>query len=146
MFFHSMHRQESSSLRSTTWWSGVIVSTFAYSGCKTDTLQILWFYLASLACAMTWPRNTNRKVKHKSYSGYDDHLMLAFEAAPPHVMIGCGVVNLVCVITKTTRGMLFLSGSSRGNFWINLNLIYHEHSLNCICIVVEMASVSLPMH
>jgi hypothetical protein len=27
-------------------------------------------------------------------------LMLAIVAAPPHVMIGCGVVNLVRVITK----------------------------------------------
>ena len=26
--------------------------------------------------------------------------MLAIVAAPPHVMIGHGVVNLVCVITK----------------------------------------------
>ena len=39
-------------------------------------------------------------------------LMLAFEATPTHVMIGLGVVDLVHVITKRTRGMSFLSGSS----------------------------------
>ena len=38
--------------------------------------------------------------------------MLAFEAIPTHVMIGLGVVDLVHVITKRTREMLFLSGSS----------------------------------
>jgi hypothetical protein len=77
-------------------------------GCKTDTLRVLWFYLASLACAMTWPRNTNRKVKHKSYSRYDDHLMLALGAASPHVLIGRGVANLVCVITKNdSRDVVF---------------------------------------
>jgi hypothetical protein len=38
--------------------------------------------------------------------------MLAFEATPTHVMIGLGVVDLVHVITKKTRGMSFLSGSS----------------------------------
>ena len=43
---------------------------------------------------------------------YDDHLMLAFEATPTHVMIGLGVVDLVHVITKKTWGMSFLSGSS----------------------------------
>ena len=53
-------------------------------------------------------------------------LMLAIVAAPPHVMIGRGVVNLVCVITKTTRGMLFLSGSSYSNFELKLNSIYRE--------------------
>ena len=42
--------------------------------------------------------------------------MFSFAATSSHVMIGFGVVNLVCVITKTTRGMLFLSGSSGGNF------------------------------
>ena len=42
--------------------------------------------------------------------------MFYFAATPSHVMIGFGVVNLVYVITKTTRGMLFLSGSSRNNF------------------------------
>ena len=30
-------------------------------------------------------------------------LMLSIVAAPPHVMIGRGVVNLVRVITKTTK-------------------------------------------
>ena len=35
-------------------------------------------------------------------------LMLAIVAAPPHVMIGRGVVNLVCVITKDDqRGVVF---------------------------------------
>ena len=43
-------------------------------------------------------------------------LMFAFAATSSHVMIGFGVVNLVCVITKMTRGMLFLSGSPGGNF------------------------------
>ena len=42
--------------------------------------------------------------------------MFAFAATSSHVMIGFGVVNLVCVITKTTRGMLFFSGSLRSNF------------------------------
>ena len=42
--------------------------------------------------------------------------MFTFAATSSHVMIGFGVVNLVCVVTKTTRGMLFLSGSSCGNF------------------------------
>ena len=60
-------------------------------------------------------------------------LMLAIVAAPPHVMIGHGVVNLVRVITKTTRGMLFLSGSSYSNFELKLNSIYHELiRVNCI--------------
>ena len=54
----------------------------------------------------------DRKVKHESYSRYDAHLMLAFEATPTHVMIGLGVVDLVHVVTKMTRGMSFLSGSS----------------------------------
>src|SRR3954463_1915940 len=51
--------------------------------------------------------------------------MLAFEATPTHVMIGLGVVDLVHVITKKTRGMSFLSGSlfiiwiSRTQFIIN---------------------------
>ena len=54
----------------------------------------------------------DRKVKHESYSRYDAHLMLAFEATPTHVMIGLGVVDLVHVITKKARGMSFLSGSS----------------------------------
>ena len=39
-------------------------------------------------------------------------LLLAFEATPTHMMIGLGVVDLVHVITKNTRGMSFLSGSS----------------------------------
>ena len=60
-------------------------------------------------------------------------LMFAFETTPSHVMIGFGVVNLVCVITKMTRGMLFLSGSSLSNFELKLNSIYHEHSLDCFC-------------
>ena len=59
--------------------------------------------------------------------------MFAFATTPSHVMIGFGVVNLVCVITKMTRGMLFLSGSSWDNFRINLNLIYHKLSLNSLC-------------
>ena len=46
-------------------------------------------------------------------------LMLAIVAAPPHTMISRGVVNLVRVITKTTRGMLVLSGSSFSNFELN---------------------------
>ena len=46
-------------------------------------------------------------------------LMFAFAATPSHVMIGFGVVNLVCVITETTRGMLFLSGSSCNYFELN---------------------------
>jgi hypothetical protein len=50
-------------------------------------------------------------------------LMLAFESAPIHVMIGLGVVDLVHVITKTTRGMLVLSGSSSSNMIkVELNL------------------------
>ena len=63
-----------------------------------------------------------------------DMLMLAFATAPSHVMIGFGVVNLVCVITKMTRGMLYLSGSSLSNFELKLNSIYHEHSLDCFCL------------
>ena len=53
-------------------------------------------------------------------------LMLTIIAAPPHMMIRHGVVNLARVITKTTRGMLFLSGSSYSNFELKLNSIYHE--------------------
>ena len=45
-----------------------------------------------------------------------DHLMLTFEAAPSHVMIGLGVVDLDRVITKTTRGMLILVGVHCSNF------------------------------
>ena len=47
--------------------------------------------------------------------------MFAFVATSSHVMIGFGVVNLVCVITKMTRGMLFSSGSSSGNFELILS-------------------------
>ena len=39
-------------------------------------------------------------------------LMLAIEAPPSHVMIGCGVVDLVRVITKTNLRDVVLSGSS----------------------------------
>ena len=68
----------------------------------------------------------DRKVKHESYV-FDMMTiwMLAFEAIPTHVMIGLGVVDLVHVITKKTRGMSFLSGSlfliwiSRTQFIIN---------------------------
>ena len=35
VFSLSMHRCDSSSCRDTTWWSGVISSTFTYNGCKT---------------------------------------------------------------------------------------------------------------
>ncbi len=35
VFSLSMHRCESSSCWDTTWWSGVIGSTFKYNGCKT---------------------------------------------------------------------------------------------------------------
>ena len=35
VFSPSMHRCESSSCWDTTWWSGVIGSTFKYNGCKT---------------------------------------------------------------------------------------------------------------
>ena len=34
VFSLSMHRCQSSSCRDTTWWSGVISSTFTYNGCK----------------------------------------------------------------------------------------------------------------
>ena len=50
----------------------------------------------------------DRKVKHESYRWYDDHMMLAIVVAPPHVMIGRGVVNLVRVITKDdSRDVVF---------------------------------------
>ena len=39
-------------------------------------------------------------------------IKLAFVTTLTHVMIGLGVVDLVHVITKRTRGMSFLSGSS----------------------------------
>ena len=45
----------------------------------------------------------NQKVKHESYERYDDHMMFAIVAAPPHVMIGRRVVNLVRVITKNNE-------------------------------------------
>ena len=35
VFFPTVHRCYSSSFRDTTWWSGVIDSTFTYNGCKT---------------------------------------------------------------------------------------------------------------
>ena len=47
--------------------------------------------------------------------------MFAFATKPSHVMIGIGVVNLVRVITKTTKRDVVLSGSSWDNFIINLN-------------------------
>ena len=50
--------------------------------------------------------------------------MFAFATTPSHVMIGFGVVNLVRVITKSTK---------RDIFRINLNLIYHKLSLNSLC-------------
>ena len=56
-------------------------------------------------------------------------LMLAIVATSPHVMIGRGVVNLVCVITKTTQEMSVLSGSSFSNFELKLDSVYHEHNL-----------------
>ena len=36
VFSLSMHHRESSSFWSTSWWSGVIDSTFTYGGCKPD--------------------------------------------------------------------------------------------------------------
>ena len=35
VFSPTVHRCYSSSFRDTTWWSGVIDSTFTYNGCKT---------------------------------------------------------------------------------------------------------------
>lgn len=35
VFSPTVHRCDSSSFRDTTWWSGVIDSTFTYNGCKT---------------------------------------------------------------------------------------------------------------
>src|SRR3954471_7897355 len=90
----------------------VYLNPRAYLGCKTvthaNTKVLTWRALH----VQTWPRNTDRNVKHELYERYDAHLMLAFEATTTHVMIGLGVVDLVHVITKKTRGMSFLSGSS----------------------------------
>ena len=36
VFSLSVHRRESSSFWSVTWWSGIVNSTFAYDGCKPD--------------------------------------------------------------------------------------------------------------
>ena len=46
VFSLSMHRSYSSSFRDTTWWSGVIDSTFTYNGCKTVLhMQNTWVKL-----------------------------------------------------------------------------------------------------
>ena len=43
--------------------------------------------------------NTDRKVTHESYDDMMNIPMFDFEATLSHVMIGCGVVDLVRVIT-----------------------------------------------
>ena len=67
----------------------------------------------------------NRKVKHESYGWYDEHVDVCICSCTNFTWWSViGVVNLVCVITETTRGVLFLSGSSCSNFlltWTNLS-------------------------
>ena len=59
--------------------------------------------------------------------------MFAFATTPSHVMIGFGVVNLVRVITKTTKRDVVFEWEFMDNFRINLNLIYLKLSLNSLC-------------
>ena len=54
VFSLSMHHCESSSRRDTTWWSGVISSTFKYNGCKT----VLHTQNTRVKLGKIWPRNT----------------------------------------------------------------------------------------
>ena len=74
VFSPSMHRCESSSCRDTTWWSGVISSTFIYNGCKpilhTQNTRV---NLTSLAYADMVLEHWDRKVERESYSRYDKH-------------------------------------------------------------------------
>ena len=58
VFSLSMHRCESSSCWDTTWWSGVIGSTFKYNGCKTVAHTEYSGYTWRAKHIQIWPRNT----------------------------------------------------------------------------------------
>ena len=58
VFSLSMHRCESSSCWDTTWWSGVIGSTFKYNGCKTVAHAEYSGYTWRAKHIQIWPRNT----------------------------------------------------------------------------------------
>ena len=60
--------------RDTTWWSGVISSTFTYNGCKLVLhVQNTRVNLTSLAYVDMASEQWDQKVERESYSRYDQH-------------------------------------------------------------------------
>ena len=72
--------------------------------------------------------------------------MLAFEATSTHVMIGLGVVDLVHVITKNTRGMLFFSGSLSTPGFLILDAYYAIHHNPRITIFTRYNRLDIIVH
>ena len=100
VFSLSMHRCESSSCWDTTWWSGVIGSTFKYNGCKTVAHAEYSGYTWRAKHIQTWPQNT--ETERSSVNHIVDMInivMFTIETTPSHVMIGHGLVDLDHVIT-----------------------------------------------
>ena len=100
VFSLSMHRCESSSCWDTTWWSGVIGSTFKYNGCKIVAHVEYSGYTWRAKHIQIWPRNT--ETERSSMNHIVDMInivMFTIETTPSHVMIGHGLVDLDHVIT-----------------------------------------------
>ena len=74
VFSLSMHHCQSSSCRDTTWWSGVISSTFLYNGCKpvlhTRNTQVKLYGPSICRYGL---EHLDQKVERESYSRYDQH-------------------------------------------------------------------------
>ena len=100
VFSQSMHHCYSSSCRDTTWWSGVIGSTFKYNGCKTVAHAEYSGYTWRAKHIQIWPRNM--ETERSSVNHIVDMInivMFTIETTPSHVMIGHGLVDLDHVIT-----------------------------------------------
>ena len=100
VFSLSMHRCESSSCWDTTWWSGVIGSTFKYNGCKTVAHGEYSGYTWRAKHIQIWPRNTESERSSMNHIvDMINKVMFTNETTPSHVMIGHGLVDLDHVIT-----------------------------------------------
>ena len=75
VFSLSMYRCYKSSCWDTTWWSGVISSTFTYNGCKPVLhMRNTWVKLDEPSiCRYMASEHWDRKVERESYSRYDQH-------------------------------------------------------------------------
>ena len=110
-----MHHCESSSCWDTTWWSGVIGSTFKYNGCKTVAHAEYSGYTWRAKHIQIWPRNT--ETERSSVNHIVDMInivMFTNETTPSHVMIGCDrlYVQIQRVQNSCTRGILRLNLTS----------------------------------